>query len=146
MVVKVMGGAGAPGEGGDEQGGWTEAAQPIRVAGDPVSLGDWRGRRWHVVEEPTPLVEVDEKHRVLPRRARRDRRVNPIEKRFTGTNVVERMVIRTGPGRLAQERRVDRSHPPQRARPAVRGERDAPGAGWGASSAPPTRRRPDAAR
>src|SRR2546428_13994227 len=114
MVVKVMGGAGAPGEGGDEQGGWTEAAQPIRVAGDPVSLGDWRGRRRHVVEEPTPLVEVDEKHRVLPRRARRDRGVNPIEKRFTGANVVERMVIRTGPGRLAQERRGGRSPPPER--------------------------------
>src|SRR5947209_6936410 len=102
MVVQVMRGASAPGEGGDEQGGCTEAAQPISVAGDPVSLGDWRGRRRHVVEEPTPLVEVDEKHRVLPRRARRDRRVNPIEKRFTGTNVVERMVIRTGPGRLAR--------------------------------------------
>src|SRR5712691_11006749 len=85
MVVQVMRGASAPREGGDEQGGCTEAAQPIRVAGDPVSLGDWRGRRRHVVEEPTPLVEVDEKHRVLPRRARRDRRVNPIEKRFTGT-------------------------------------------------------------
>src|SRR2546426_11292651 len=107
MVVQVMRGASAPREGGDEQGGCTEAAQPISVAGDPVSLGDWRGRRWHVVEEPTPLVEVDEKHRVLPRRARRDRRVNPIEKRFTGTNVVERMVIRTGPGRLrSEERRV----------------------------------------
>src|SRR5216117_2732996 len=92
MVVQVMRGASAPGEGGDEQGGCTEAAQPIRVAGDPVSLGDRRGRRRHVVEEPTPLVEVDEKHRVLPRRARRDRRVNTIEKRFTGTNVVERTV------------------------------------------------------
>src|SRR5205809_7073804 len=107
MVVQVMRGASAPGEGGDEQGGCTEAAQPIRVAGDPVSLGDWRGRRRHVVEEPTPLVEVDEKHRVLPRRARRDRRVNPIEKRYTGTNPVERMVIRTCTGHIAIARRAN---------------------------------------
>src|SRR3989449_5312713 len=83
------------------------------------SLGDWRGRRRHVVEDPTPLVEVDEKHRVLPRRARRDRGVNPIEKRFTGANVVERMVIWTGPGRLAQERRGDVRHLRQRAGCAV---------------------------
>src|SRR2546426_1166625 len=131
MVVQVMRGASAPREGGDEQGGCTEAAQPISVAGDPVSLGDWRGRRRHVVEEPTPLVEVDEKHRVLPRRARRDRRVNPIEKRFTGTNVVERMVIRTGPGRLAQERRVDRRPPRPPAGRAVGGESNAPAADRG---------------
>src|SRR2546427_12110636 len=106
MVVQVMRRASAPREGGDEQGGRTEAAAPIRVAGDPVGLGDWRGRRRHVVEEPTPLVEVDEKHRVLPRRARRDRGVNPIEKRFTGANVVERMVIWTEIGRASCRERV----------------------------------------
>src|SRR2546425_8686109 len=136
MVVQVMRRTSAPREGGDEQGGRTEAAQPIRVAGDPVGLGDWRGRRRHVVEEPTPLVEVDEKHRVLPRRARRDRGVNPIEKRFTGANVVERMVIWTGPGRLAQERRGDVRHPRPRAGWAGCGEGIPPGAGPGRLSTP----------
>ena len=94
-----------------------------------------------MVEEPTPLVEVDEKHRVLPRRARRDRRVNPIEKRFTGTNVVERMVIRTGPGRLAQERRVDVRHLRQRAGCAVGEEGIARAADRDVLSAPERQRR-----
>src|SRR2546426_9924086 len=40
MVVQVMRRTGAPREGGDEQGGRTEAAPPIRVAGHPVGLGD----------------------------------------------------------------------------------------------------------
>src|SRR3989475_824648 len=136
-----MRGASAPREGGDEQGGCTEAAQPTRVAGDPVSLGNRRDRRRHVVEEPTPLVEVEKMHRVLPRRARRDRRVNPIEKRFTGTNVVERMVIRTGPGRLAQERRVDVRHLRQRAGCAVGEEGIARAADRDVLSAPERQRR-----
>jgi len=89
------------------------------VSSGASGVRNGRGRGRHVVEEPAPLVEVDEQDRPLPRRARRDGRVYPIEERLTGPDVAERVIVRTRPGRFREEGPVDECHLRQRPCTAV---------------------------
>ena len=119
MVVQHVRRVSAARQRGNEQRRGAEAAQPIRVAGGAGGVRNRRGRGRHVVEEPAPLVEIDEQHRPLPRRTRADGGVDPIEERLAGPDVAEGMIVRPRSGRLREERPVDECHLGQRPGTAI---------------------------
>ena len=78
-----------------------------------------RGARDHVVEEPAPLVEVDDQQRVAPGRTRGDRRVDVGEELLPDADVGGGVVVPRDPVALPVEPRVEEAHRRQRPRRGV---------------------------
>src|SRR6185369_10044671 len=91
VVIDARGDRGAPGEGGDDEAG--DAEPPLLEA--RIHVRRRAGR--DVLEEPAPLVEVDDEDGVLPRRARRHRLVRAVQERLAGADVAVRVVVPRGP-------------------------------------------------
>ena len=81
-------------------------------AAQRIARIDVRRRRWrHVVEEPSPLVEVDHQHRARPVRACRHGAVDAREEPFTDADVGVRVIVPRSSLVGAGEDRVDERDP-----------------------------------
>src|SRR6201987_2718978 len=96
----------APGERRDHQGRHSKAEACI-APGRSIACRNRFERRRNVIEEASPLIEVDDEHSPRPRGALGNRGVDLVQKRFTIPDVCMRMVVVRSAAGLIIEPRID---------------------------------------
>src|SRR5262249_38728537 len=93
VIEELMRDGSTSGPGRDDKRRHAEAAPPVRVACRLRCRRNRSGGRRHVIEEATPLIEVENKNGAAPRWARRDGRVHLVEEHFAVADVGVWMVV-----------------------------------------------------